>query len=60
MKIESIRLSPKRGGNGYLSSYSISIGRKEVEACQLIGKRIIKCVDEENQKITISGSFSST
>ena len=54
MKIESIRLSPKRGGNGYLSSYSISIGRKEIEACQLIDKRIIKCVDEENQKITIS------
>lgn len=54
MKIESIRLSPKRGGNGYLSSYSISIGRKEVEACQLTDKRIIKCVDEESQKIIIS------
>lgn len=53
MKIEAIKLSPKKGGNGYVSSYSISIGRKEAEACQLLNKRIIKCVDEENHEIII-------
>lgn len=53
MKIESIKLSPKKGGNGYVSSYSISIARNEAENCQLTNKRIVKCVDEENHEIII-------
>lgn len=53
MRIESIKLSPKKGGNGYVSSYSISIAGKEAETCQLINQRIIKCVDEENHEIII-------
>lgn len=48
MHIETVKLSPKRGGNGYTSSYSFSIGSKEAAACGLIGKRIIKIIDEEN------------
>lgn len=48
MHIESVKLSPKKGGNGYVSSFSLSIGSKEATACGLIGKRIIKIIDEEN------------
>lgn len=53
MKMESIKLSPKKGGNGYVSGYSISIAQKEAELCQLVNQRIIKCVDEEKHEITI-------
>lgn len=48
MHIESVKLSPKKGGNGYTSSYSFSIGAKEAAECGLIGKRVIKLIDEEN------------
>lgn len=48
MHIESVKLSPKKGGNGYVSSFSFSIGSKEAAACGLIGKRIIKIIDEKN------------
>ena len=33
MEIKQIRLSPKRGGNGFVSSYSINIGAKEAREC---------------------------
>ena len=52
MHIESVKLSPKRGGNGYNSSYSVSIGAKEAKACGLAGKRIIKILDETNCAIS--------
>lgn len=53
MKIEAIKLSPKKAGNGYTSSYSVSIGRREIEICELSNKRIIKCIDGENCQIVI-------
>ncbi len=52
MHIESVKLSPKKGGNGYVSSFSFSIGSKEAAACGLIGKRIIKIIDEDNGVIS--------
>ena len=59
MKIEAIRLSPKKGGNGYVSSYSISIAQKEAETCHLTNKRLFKCVDEENHEIIIRAKHYS-
>lgn len=53
MRIEQIKLSPKKGGNGYISSFSVSIGIKEATLCNLVGKRIIKIVDERKKKIVI-------
>ncbi len=52
MHIEAIKLSPKKGGNGYTSSYSFSIGSKEAAACGLIGKRLIKIIDEEKGSVS--------
>lgn len=53
MKIEPVKLSPKKGGNGYTSSYSVSIGINEAKDCGLGGaKKIIKIIDEENGTIT--------
>ncbi len=57
MEIKKIKLSPKKGGNGFLSSYSVSIGIKEAEACDLAcagtEKTIIKIVDTQNRQIVI-------
>ena len=51
MKIERVKLSPKKGGNGYTSSFSLSIGLREAELCSLINGKIIKIIDEKNQQI---------
>lgn len=53
MYIEPIKLSPKRNGKGYTSSYSINIAPKEAQICGLIDNRIIKIIDEKNGQITI-------
>lgn len=53
MRIESIKLSPKKGGNGYVSGYSISIAEKEAKTCQLTNGRVFKCIDAENHEIVI-------
>lgn len=53
MSIETIKLSPKKNGNGYVSSYAVSISNKEAQECCLAGKRIIKIIDKDRAEITI-------
>ena len=57
MEIKRIKLSPKKGGNGFISSYSVNIGSSEARECELIGatynKVIIKIVDPNNHQIVI-------
>lgn len=53
MPIESIKLSPKKNGKGYVSSYSVSISNKEAMDCQMAGKRIIKIIDKDRAEIII-------
>ena len=53
MSIETIKLSPKKNGNGYVSSYAISISNKEAQECSLAGKRIIKIIDKDRAEIII-------
>lgn len=58
MTVKSIKLSPKKGGNGYISSYSINFGISEVKDCGFIDKNgnplpIEKCIDAENNQIII-------
>lgn len=57
MEIKHIRLSPKKGGNGFVSSFSINIGSKEAADCGLYTPDsptvIIKIVDPEHGRITI-------
>lgn len=53
MVIESIKLSPKKNGKGYVSSYSVSISNKEVQDCGMAGKRIIKIIDQDRAEIII-------
>lgn len=53
MSIESIKLSPKKNGKGYVSSYSVSVSNKEAQDCQLVGKRIIKIIEPERGEIII-------
>lgn len=61
MQMESIKLSPKRNGKGYISSYSVSISNKEAQLCGLESRRIIKIVDVDNGQIIIkSRRFSLT
>lgn len=53
MSIESIKLSPKKNGKGYISSYAVSVSNKEVQECCLAGKRIIKIIDKDRAEIII-------
>ena len=53
MSIETIKLSPKKNGKGYVSSFAVSISNKEVQECCLDGKRIIKIIDKDRGEIII-------
>ena len=58
VKIRKIRLSPKKGGNGFVSSYSVNIGSDEAKECGMIvdGEQnplIIKCIDAAQQRTII-------
>lgn len=58
MTVKPIKLSPKRGGNGYISSYSINLGASEVKRCGFIDEEgnplpIEKYIDTENAQIII-------
>ncbi len=58
MTVKPIRLSPKKGGNGYISSYSINLGVSEVKECGFIDEDgnplpIEKYIDTENNQIVI-------
>mgnify|MGYP003304628638 FL=1 len=57
MEIKKIKMSPKRGGNGFVSSYSVNIGSTEAKECGLVDdtvqKVIVKVVDPDNHQITI-------
>lgn len=57
MKIKRIYLSQKRGGNGYISGFSVSIGKNEAQACEFIqnDRPLLMCkiVDEEKGQIII-------
>lgn len=53
-----LKLSPKKGGNGYVSSYTVSIGVAELRNAGLISEdgtpfNIEKIIDEENHQIII-------
>ncbi len=57
MKIKPINLTVKEGGNGYTSSYSLSIGKKEAEACGFLlngyPKVLCKIIDDKREQIVI-------
>lgn len=53
MSIETIKLSQKKNGKGYISSYSVSISNKEAQDCQMFGKRIIKIIDPDRGEIIL-------
>ena len=57
MEIKKIKMSPKKGGNGFVSSYSVNIGSNEARECGLVDagtqKVIIKVIDPDNQQIII-------
>lgn len=57
MEIKQIRLSPKRGGNGFISSYSVNIGTREARECLLSDSEsmppVIKILDPENRQIIL-------
>ncbi len=56
--IKPIKLSPKRGGHGHITSYSINIGSAEARECGFVdvdGTQVLleKFVDPENKEIII-------
>lgn len=53
MSIETIKLSQKKNGKGYISSYSVSVSNKEAQDCRMVGKRIIKIIAPDRGEIII-------
>ena len=58
IRIRKIKLSPKKGGNGFVSSYSVNIGSDEAKECGLItdsekNPLIIKFIDPEQKCVII-------
>lgn len=57
MEIKKIKLSAKKGGNGYISSYSVNIGSNEAQICGLISEErpilLCKVIDDENKQIIV-------
>ena len=58
MEVKPIRLSPKKGGNGYLSSFSVNIGIAEAKACGMLNPNgqpaaLEKIIDPESKSIII-------
>ncbi len=57
-KSKPIKLSPKKGGNGYISSYSVNLGSSEVRAVGFLDEYgaplpLEKFIDPENHEIII-------
>ena len=58
MQTKPIKLSQKKGGNGYVSSYSVNIGCTEAKAAGFIGEDgfplpLEKIIDAEHNQIII-------
>ncbi|MEG2576048.1 MAG: hypothetical protein RSA41_08450 [Christensenella sp.] len=58
MEAKDIKLSPKRGGNGYLSSFSVNFGISELKACGLVDSDgvpfpIEKIIDKGEKQIIL-------
>ena len=58
MLIKPIKLSPKKSGNGYVSSYTVNIGSTEALNCGFIDPEgnvlpTEKVIDTENKQIII-------
>lgn len=58
MEHKSIRLSPKKGGNGYISSYSVNLGCTEVRRAGFLDDtgnplQLEKVIDTEHNQIII-------
>lgn len=55
----SIKLSPKKGGHGHITSYSVNIGSAEARLCGFVSPEgepapeLEKIIDPENQQIII-------
>lgn len=58
MEIKDIKLSPKKGGHGHVTSYSVNLGSAEVRSCGFLDDNgipmpIEKIIDPENHQIII-------
>ena len=55
MVIKPIKLSPKRGNHGHITSYTVNIGSAEARECGFTtdGAELEKIVDTEKQEIVI-------
>lgn len=56
--IRPIKLSPKKGGHGHVTSYSVNIGSAEARECGFVDevgepKSVEKVIDYENNQIII-------
>lgn len=57
MNTKSIKLSPKKGGHGYITSYTVNIGSAEARACgfESNGEFVLleKIIDPDHQQIIL-------
>ncbi|MFV0503599.1 MAG: hypothetical protein ACK5LT_06485 [Lachnospirales bacterium] len=53
-----MKLSPKKNGKGYISSYTVNLSKSDVMACGFLDENnqpieVEKIIDENNKTITI-------
>ncbi len=53
MTSKKIKLSAKKGGRGYISSYTVNISKNEAIECGFVDAEIVKVIDPEHKTITI-------
>lgn len=58
MEVKPIKLSPKKGGNGYISSYTVNLGCSEIRDVGFIDidgnlLPVEKLIDTDNKEIII-------
>lgn len=58
METKDIKLSPKKGGHGHITSYSVNLGSAEVRSCGFLDENgsslpVEKVVDCEHHQIII-------
>ncbi len=58
METKDIKLSPKKGGHGHITSYSVNLGSAEVRSCGFLDAEggplpIEKIIDPEKHQIII-------
>ena len=59
METKDIKLSPKKGGHGHITSYSVNLGSAEVRSCGFLDENGSRCRSKRWSTVSITKSLSA-